>query len=207
MAKYGSLSNSFAWHRCTIFDSPDADAHFARLLLSLSVAPLQTVGVFGTGKIGQCFIDIMVGFGCKVLCYDVMKAKALEGRKNVTYVSKDEVFQRSDIISLHLPLVKETKHFINKHTLEMMKPHALVINTGRGELVNTSDLLDALRNEKIGGAGLDVSDTRTTQTLTCPLGADCTRLCAKGCVTDVCDRACLLWTRSMKRRAITSIRI
>ena len=116
----------------------------------------KTVGVFGTGKIGQCFIDIMVGFGCKVLCYDVVKAKALEGRKNVSYHSMDEVFQRSDIISLHLPLVKETTHIINKHTLGMMKPNALVINTGRGELVNTADLLDALRNEKIGGAGLDV---------------------------------------------------
>ena len=116
----------------------------------------KTVGVFGTGKIGQCFIDIMLGFGCKVLCYDVVKAKALEGRKHVTYMSMDDVFQRSDIISLHLPLVKETRHIINKHTLGMMKPHALVINTGRGELVNTADLLDALRNEKIGGAGLDV---------------------------------------------------
>ena len=116
----------------------------------------KTVGVFGTGKIGQCFIDIMLGFGCKVLCYDVMKAKALEGRKNVTYMAMDDVFRHSDIISLHLPLVKDTKHIINSHTLGMMKPHALVINTGRGELVNTADLLEALRNEKIGGAGLDV---------------------------------------------------
>lgn len=116
----------------------------------------KTVGVFGTGKIGQCFIDIMLGFGCKVLCYDVVKAKALEGRKNVSYHSMDEVFQRSDIISLHLPLVKETKHIINKQTLGMMKPHAMIINTGRGELVNTAELLDALRNEKIGAAGLDV---------------------------------------------------
>ena len=116
----------------------------------------KTVGVFGTGKIGQCFIDIMLGFGCKVLCYDVVKAKSLEGRKGVSYMSMDEVFQRSDIISLHLPLVKETRHIINKHTLELMKPTALIINTGRGELVNTADLLDALRDEKLGGAGLDV---------------------------------------------------
>ena len=98
----------------------------------------------------------MVGFGSKVLCYDVVEAKALQGRKNVSYVSMEEVFEKSDIISLHLPLLPDTKHIINKRTLAMMKPNVLIINTGRGELIDTADLLEALRNEKIGGAGLDV---------------------------------------------------
>jgi D-lactate dehydrogenase len=116
----------------------------------------KTVGVFGTGKIGQCFIDIMLGFGCHVLCYDVVKAKQLEGRKNVQYADMDTVFAHSDIISLHLPLTPETKHLISSTTLAKMKPHCVIINTGRGELVNTADLLDALRSERLGGAGLDV---------------------------------------------------
>ena len=112
--------------------------------------------MFGTGKIGQCFIDIMLGFGCRVLCYDVVKAKQLEGRKHVQYADMDTVFAHSDVISLHLPLTPETKHLISASTLAKMKPHCLVINTGRGELVNTADLLDALRSERLGGAGLDV---------------------------------------------------
>ena len=116
----------------------------------------KTVGVLGTGKIGQCFIDIMVGFGCEVLCYDVVQAKALQGRPHVSYASMDDVFKRSDVLSLHLPLTPDTRHLVSERTLGLMKPTALLINTGRGELVNTPDLLTALRNGRLRGAGLDV---------------------------------------------------
>ena len=116
----------------------------------------KTVGVLGTGKIGQCFIDIMRGFGCTVLCYDVVQAKALQGRPHVSYTSMEDVFKRSDIISLHLPLTPDTRHLVSHSTLRLMKPTALLINTGRGELVDTKDLLAALREGRLRGAGLDV---------------------------------------------------
>lgn len=111
----------------------------------------KTVGVIGTGKIGTVFIDICRGFGLKIIAYDVSKKQ-----NNVEYVSLDELFERSDIISLHCPLSKDTHHIINKNSISKMKKNCFIINTSRGALIDSEDLLDALLNERIGGACLDV---------------------------------------------------
>lgn len=116
----------------------------------------KTAGVVGTGKIGQCLVNILLGFGCKVLCYDVFVNKELAARQGVTYVDLDTLFQQSDFISLHAPLTEQTKYMINAESLKKMKKHCILINTSRGGLVDTKALVEALEKEQIAGAGLDV---------------------------------------------------
>ena len=116
----------------------------------------KTAGVVGTGKIGRCFIDIALGFGCKILAYDVFQSEELKANPNVTYVTLDELFKHSDIISLHAPLTKETTHLINERTLSLMKKSCLLVNTSRGKLVDTKALVKALEEGRISGAAVDV---------------------------------------------------
>lgn len=111
----------------------------------------KTVGVIGTGNIGNVFIDICRGFGMKILAYDLSRRN-----RYAEYVSLDELFRSSDIISLHCPLTKDTHHLIDKTRIESMKNTAYIINTSRGALINSEDLLDGLINRKIAGACLDV---------------------------------------------------
>lgn len=113
----------------------------------------KTAGIIGTGKIGQAMIRIMKGFGMRVLAYDVFKNPDLD----VEYVSLDEIFRESDVISLHCPLTSDTKYIINDDSLDKMKKGVFIINTSRGQLIKTEDLLEALRVPgRIGGVGLDV---------------------------------------------------
>lgn len=112
----------------------------------------KTVGVIGTGRIGRVFIDICRGFGMKVIAYDVFPAE----NSSIEYVSLDELFEKSDIISLHCPLTKETGHIIDEKAIEKMKKGVVVINTSRGALIDTEALLDGIRDRKIGAACLDV---------------------------------------------------
>jgi D-lactate dehydrogenase len=116
----------------------------------------KTIGVIGTGKIGKVFIEIMNGFGANVIAYDVFKDE--EGAKslNYKYVTLDELFSKSDIISLHCPLTKDTMNIINKESIEKMKDGVYILNTSRGKLINTNDLIKMLEKNKIGGLGLDV---------------------------------------------------
>lgn len=111
----------------------------------------KTVGVIGTGKIGQVFMDICRGFGMKILAYDIYPSV-----ENVEYTDIDTLCQKSDIISLHCPLTKETRYIINKDTISKMKPGVFILNTSRGALINSDDLAENLKNGKIGGAALDV---------------------------------------------------
>jgi D-lactate dehydrogenase len=115
----------------------------------------KTVGVIGTGKIGSVFARIMVGFGCEVLGYDKYPDQELAG-KGLTYVNLEELFSRSDIISLHCPLTPETKYLINRQTLSRMKRGVMVINTSRGALINTNDMIGCLKNKQVGYLGIDV---------------------------------------------------
>ncbi|MCL2629057.1 MAG: 2-hydroxyacid dehydrogenase [Oscillospiraceae bacterium] len=112
----------------------------------------KTAGIVGTGKIGQVFLGICKGFGMKTIAYDPYPVD----NPDFEYVSLNNLFELSDIISLHCPLTPETKHLVNADRLARMKPEALLINTSRGALVNTHALIEALRASKIGGAGLDV---------------------------------------------------
>lgn len=112
----------------------------------------KTAGVVGTGKIGQAMIRILEGFGMNIIAYDPFPNEEL----NVEYVSVEELFKRSDVISLHCPLTKETKHIINKKSIRMMKDGVYLVNTSRGSLINSEDLLEGLVAGKFGGVGLDV---------------------------------------------------
>ena len=112
----------------------------------------KTAGVVGTGKIGQAMIKILNGFQMRVLCYDPYPAKGVEAE----YVSLNELLKQSDVISLHCPLTSETKYMINKDSIRNMKEGVYLVNTSRGGLINTDDLIDAMMLKKFGGVGLDV---------------------------------------------------
>ncbi|MFA6235925.1 MAG: 2-hydroxyacid dehydrogenase [Bacteriovorax sp.] len=115
----------------------------------------KTVGVVGTGKIGEIFAKIMLGFGCKVIATDVTPSPVLISL-GVKYVAKDVLFSSSDIISLHLPLTKDSNHYINEETIKRLKPNVMLVNTGRGALMDTKAVLHALKNKRIGSLALDV---------------------------------------------------
>ena len=115
----------------------------------------KTVGVIGTGKIGQCFAHIMLGLGCKVLAFDLIANKDLEAA-GIDYLPLIEVLKQSHIVSLHCPLTEQTKHLINDTTLGIMKNGAMLINTSRGPLIDTKAVIDALKKGKLGYLGIDV---------------------------------------------------
>lgn len=115
----------------------------------------STVGCVGTGKIGRAFCRIMIGFGAKVLAHDLTPSEELT-RLGVEYVPWEELLTRSRIISLHVPLNKSTKHLLNRESFSKMQKGAILVNTGRGGLVETKALLHALKNKTLGGAALDV---------------------------------------------------
>lgn len=112
----------------------------------------KTVGVVGTGKIGQVFINLLQGFGVEILAYDPYPVEGL----NATYVSKEELFRRSDVISFHCPLTEETRHLVNEDTIKLMKDGVIIVNTSRGAIVDTGAVIEGLKNKKFGGVGLDV---------------------------------------------------
>ncbi len=116
----------------------------------------KTVGVIGTGRIGRVFIDICRGFGMKVFAYDKFPAEGLDNGDTVRYVELDELFSKSDIISLHCPLTEDTYHIINRDTLNNCKDGVVLVNTSRGALVDAEALLDAIKVKKVGAACLDV---------------------------------------------------
>lgn len=115
----------------------------------------KTIGVVGTGKIGECFAHIMLGLGCKVLAFDLIANKDLEAQ-GVHYVPLIELLKESTIVSLHCPLTELTKHIINSDTLSAMKKGAMLINTSRGALINTKAAMEALKSGALGYLGLDV---------------------------------------------------
>ena len=116
----------------------------------------KTVGVIGTGRIGRVFIDICRGFGMKVLAYDKYPDAKLECGDAVRYVTLNELFAKSDIISLHCPLNEETYHIIDESALEKCKRGVVIVNTSRGALVDAEALLSGIKSRKVGAACLDV---------------------------------------------------
>jgi len=115
----------------------------------------KTVGVIGTGHIGEIFCRIMLGFGCQVKAYDLKENDALK-KCGVQYTSLDDLFKVSDIISLHCPLTPATQHLINDKAFAKMKPGVMLINTSRGAVINTRDAVKALKNGRLGYLGIDV---------------------------------------------------
>lgn len=114
----------------------------------------STIGVIGTGKIGRTVIEHLSGFGCKFLAHDIYENNEI--KKYVNYVTLKELFEKSDIITLHIPASKDNYHIINKKSISLMKRGVIIINTARGSLVNAADLIDGIEEKKIGGAALDV---------------------------------------------------
>lgn len=157
--------------------SPNAVANYAIMLMLMSVRKinfilekskrhdysldgnigkelsLMNIGIIGTGKIGETVIKHLSGFGCNILAYDIYQSESV--KKYAKYVTLDELYSKSDLISLHIPGGKENYHMINKSSISRMKDDCIIVNTARGLLINTSDLIEALKTKKIGFAALD----------------------------------------------------
>jgi D-lactate dehydrogenase len=117
---------------------------------------LFAVGIIGTGQIGKVLIKILKGLEMNVIAYDVIHDEKAAQQLNFKYVPLETLFKESDIISLHCPLNKQTEHIINAKSISLMKNGVMIINTGRGKLIDTPDLIKGLKSKKIGCAGLDV---------------------------------------------------
>jgi D-lactate dehydrogenase len=115
----------------------------------------KTVGIVGTGKIGACFAQIMAGFGCKVLAYDLVENPAVRALGAV-YVPLDRLFAEADVISLHCPLTPATHHLVGAAALARMRKGVYLINTGRGPLIDTTAVIKALKSGRLGGLAIDV---------------------------------------------------
>lgn len=115
----------------------------------------KVIGVVGTGRIGSVFCKIMIGMGCEVIAFDRFQNQELI-HMGVKYLNFEDLLKKSDIISLHCPLTSETHHIINSKALDMMKKGAMLINTSRGALVNTHDVVNSLKDRRLGYLGIDV---------------------------------------------------
>jgi lactate dehydrogenase-like 2-hydroxyacid dehydrogenase len=118
-----------------------------------------TIGIIGTGRIGAKVIESLTGFGSRILAYDTYQHPQVRGKAE--YVSLEQLYEQADVISLHIPLFESTAQIINKASLSQMKNGVVLINCSRGELMNISDLIDAIEHEKIGALGLDVFENET----------------------------------------------
>lgn len=116
----------------------------------------KTVGVIGTGKIGKVFIKILTGFGCQVIAYDLHPDQIFAEQMSFRYADLDSLFKAADIISLHVPLSLETRHMLDQVAFNKMKKGVIIINTGRGALIETQSLISGLKSGHVGAAGLDV---------------------------------------------------
>lgn len=121
----------------------------------------KTVGIIGTGKIGSVMTKIMHGFGCELLGHDLVENKTLVEDYDMSYVTLEDLCKKSDIITLHLPLTTETHYLINADLIDKMKPGVVIINTARGAIINTEDVIRALENKHISALGLDVYENET----------------------------------------------
>lgn len=116
----------------------------------------KTAGIIGMGRIAKELIKILHGFGMNVMAYDLYPDHEFAKQYDVKVVDLDELYTHSDIISLHCPLTPDTKFLINKDSIAKMKKGVMIINTGRGKLIHTEDLIEGLRSKQVGSAGLDV---------------------------------------------------
>jgi D-lactate dehydrogenase len=122
----------------------------------------KTAGIIGTGKIGAVVAEILYGFGCRLLAFDITENKELKNKTAVEYTTLEELCRQSDIITLHCPLNTSTQYLINHNTIAMMKDNVMLINTSRGGVVKTSAIIDALKTGKIGYFGMDVYEEEET---------------------------------------------
>lgn len=115
-----------------------------------------TVGIIGYGNIGRRLARLLKGFDCRILAYDPFPRKEVMKEDGVELTALEEVFRQADAISIHVPYTEETHHMVNKETLAMMKPTAVIVNTARGNIIDEEALYEALKSGQIAGAGVDV---------------------------------------------------
>jgi len=116
----------------------------------------KTFGIIGTGRIGSVVVKIMTGFGCNILAHDLIPNKKLVERYGVKYVNLEQIYKQSDIISINVPLTRETHYLVAEAAFDVMKPEVLLLNTARGAIVDTKALIKALRRKQIAGYAADV---------------------------------------------------
>lgn len=121
----------------------------------------KTIGVAGTGKIGRAFISLLAGFGVRILAFDPYPNEAFAQEHQVEYTDFETLCRESDVISLHCPLTPENRHLIDRNSIARMKPGVMILNTSRGKLIRTQDLIDGLKSGRVGSAGLDVYEEET----------------------------------------------
>ncbi|MBJ6723191.1 D-2-hydroxyacid dehydrogenase [Geomesophilobacter sediminis] len=169
------LTNHVALYHAAVQEGEWARARdFTLIKAPLSELYGKTFGIVGMGRIGGCVARIAHAFGMKVLAYNPRSRNVPEGVP-VEWTTLEEVFRRSDVVSLHSPLTAENPAFVNRSLLSLMKPHAFLLNTARGGLINERDLADALNEGVIGGAGLDVAAVE-------PMPADSPLRGARNCI-------------------------
>lgn len=161
-ADYGSFVSERGW-----INSPS----FAAIEFPTVELAGKTLGIIGFGRIGKTVANIAAAFGMNVIVH----TRTVRNEPGVEFVSFEELMKRSDFITLHCPLTPETTELINKDSLKLCKPSAILINTSRGPVVNEQDLADALKNRTIAGAGLDVLKAE-------PMSADCPLFRAENCL-------------------------
>lgn len=127
---------------------------YALTYLKGEVLAQKTVGVMGGGKIGKRVMQLLSGFGCKILCHSADHDE--EVAKLATYVDADDLYRESDVITFHLPLLPSTRHMVNKETLSKMKDGVVIVNTARGELFSVQDIIEGIETKKIGALAMDV---------------------------------------------------
>ncbi len=115
-----------------------------------------TVGVMGTGRIGRAVIDYLRGFGCKILAYDPFPSDQLAARGDVTYVGLDELYAKSDLVTVHIPLMESTRGIIDREAIAKMRDGVVLVNVSRGELMDVDALVEGIESEKIGALAMDV---------------------------------------------------
>lgn len=145
-----NCSRQFSWSMEKIRQQPGFPRYWGNEL------DTATVGIIGYGNIGRELARMLSGFRSKILVYDACYVPQVDGERITVAGSMEEVFEKSDYISLHIPLTPQTTGIIDRRLLNLMKPSACLINTSRGGVVNDADLVDALRTGRIRGAGLDV---------------------------------------------------
>jgi glycerate dehydrogenase len=149
------LTNSVGMHNTSVQRGDwAAQPHFAYTLQSISELSGKTMGIYGFGNIGKRVSEVAMAFGMRILA--THKHPERDARPGVEFVSLETLFSKSDVISLHAPLNATNLGIVNSHLLDLMKPGAFLINTGRGGLIHEADLTEALKGNKIGGAALDV---------------------------------------------------
>lgn len=154
VADYTIMMMLMAMRKMKLIMARSSNQDFSLSMVQGKELPNMTVGVIGTGRIGETVIKHLSGFGCRIIAHDIYEKENV--KKYAEYKDLEYVLKNSDIITLHMPATEDNYHLINKNTLKIMKDNVFIINTSRGSLINTDDFIEAIESGRIAGAALDV---------------------------------------------------